>query len=59
MVFTTPLMIGIQVVSAVMMLLAANPAVMGPFVVRLRLKVLGWLAVAVIAGAVAAMLALL
>jgi hypothetical protein len=32
---------------------------MGPFVVTLRLKVLGWLAVGVIAGAVTAMLALL
>jgi NRAMP (natural resistance-associated macrophage protein)-like metal ion transporter len=46
-------------IMAVMMLLAANPAVMGPFVVTLRLKVLGWLAVGVIAAAVAAMLALL
>jgi NRAMP (natural resistance-associated macrophage protein)-like metal ion transporter len=45
-------------IMAVMMLLAANPAVMGPFVVTLRLKVLGWLAVGVIAAAVAAMLAL-
>ena len=46
-------------IMAVMMLLAAKPAVMGRFVVTLRLKVLGWLAVGVIAAAVAAMLVLL
>jgi len=46
-------------IMVVMMLLAANPTVMGPLVVTLRLKVLGWLAVGVIAAAVAAMLALL
>jgi NRAMP (natural resistance-associated macrophage protein)-like metal ion transporter len=46
-------------IMAVMMLLAANPAVMGPFVVSRRLNALGWLAVAVMAAAVAAMLALM
>jgi NRAMP (natural resistance-associated macrophage protein)-like metal ion transporter len=45
-------------IMAVMMLLAANPAVMGPFVVSRRLKILGWLAVGVMAAAVAAMFAL-
>jgi NRAMP (natural resistance-associated macrophage protein)-like metal ion transporter len=44
-------------IMAVMMLLAAKPAVMGPFVVRRRLKLLGWFATAVMAAAVAAMLA--
>jgi Mn2+/Fe2+ NRAMP family transporter len=46
-------------IMAVMMLLAANPAVMGPFVVSRRLKLLGWLAVGVMAAAVAAMFALM
>jgi Mn2+/Fe2+ NRAMP family transporter len=46
-------------IMAVMMLLAAKPAVMGPFVVTGRLRALGWFAVAVIAAAVAAMFALL
>ena len=46
-------------IMAVMMLLAAKPAVMGPFVVTGRLRVLGWFAVGVIAAAVAAMFALL
>jgi Mn2+/Fe2+ NRAMP family transporter len=46
-------------IMAVMMLLAANPAVMGPFVVSRRLKLLGWLAVAVMAAAVVAMLAMI
>jgi NRAMP (natural resistance-associated macrophage protein)-like metal ion transporter len=46
-------------IMAVMMLLAANPAVMGPFVVSGRLKGLGWLAVAVMAAAVVAMFALI
>jgi NRAMP (natural resistance-associated macrophage protein)-like metal ion transporter len=46
-------------IMAVMMLLAANPAVMGPFVVSRRLKALGWLAVAVMAAAVVAMFALM
>jgi Mn2+/Fe2+ NRAMP family transporter len=44
-------------IMVVMMLLAANPKVMGPFVVMRRLKLLGWLATAVMAAAVAAMLA--
>ena len=46
-------------IMAVMMLLAANPVVMGPFVVSRRLKALGWLAVAVMALAVVAMFALM
>jgi Mn2+/Fe2+ NRAMP family transporter len=46
-------------IMAVMMLLAANPATMGAFVVSRRLKVLGWLAVAVMALSVIAMLWLL
>jgi NRAMP (natural resistance-associated macrophage protein)-like metal ion transporter len=46
-------------IMAVMMLLAVNPAVMGPFVITLRLKLLGWFAVAVMAAAVAAMFVLL
>jgi NRAMP (natural resistance-associated macrophage protein)-like metal ion transporter len=46
-------------IMAVMMLLAVRPAVMGPFVIRRRLKLLGWLAVAVMALAVAAMFVLM
>jgi NRAMP (natural resistance-associated macrophage protein)-like metal ion transporter len=46
-------------IMAVMMLLAANPAVMGPFVISRRLKALGWLAVAVMAAAVVAMFLLI
>ena len=46
-------------IMAVMMLLAAKPAVMGPFVVSRRLKALGWLATAVMGAAVVAMLVLL
>jgi len=46
-------------IMAVMMLLAVKPAVMGPFVIKRRLKVLGWLATAVMAAAVVAMFALL
>jgi NRAMP (natural resistance-associated macrophage protein)-like metal ion transporter len=46
-------------IMAVMMLLAVNPAVMGPFVVTLRLRLLGWFAVGVMAAAVTAMFALL
>jgi NRAMP (natural resistance-associated macrophage protein)-like metal ion transporter len=46
-------------IMAVMMLLAANTAVMGSFVITLRLKLLGWLAVGVIAAAVAVMFVLL
>jgi NRAMP (natural resistance-associated macrophage protein)-like metal ion transporter len=42
-------------IMAVMMLMAARPEVMGRFVLRRRLKVLGWLATAVMALAVAAM----
>jgi Mn2+/Fe2+ NRAMP family transporter len=45
-------------IMAVMMLLAVNPAVMGPFVITLRLRLLGWFAVGVMAAAVAAMFAL-
>ena len=46
-------------IMAVMMLLAAKSAVMGEFVVRRRLKVLGWLATLVMATAVVAMFALM
>src|SRR5919109_3980303 len=46
-------------IMGVMMLLAAKPAVMGPFVISGRLKALGWLATAVMAAAVVAMVALL
>ena len=46
-------------IMAVMMLLAAKRAVMGPFVIGARLKALGWLATAVMAAAVLAMVALL
>jgi len=46
-------------IMAVMMLLAAKPAVMGPFVIGARLKALGWLATAVMAAAVVAMVVLL
>ena len=46
-------------IMGVMMLLAAKPAVMGPFTVSRRLKALGWLATAVMAGAVVAMVVLL
>jgi NRAMP (natural resistance-associated macrophage protein)-like metal ion transporter len=46
-------------IMAVMMVLAADPRVMGAFVVSRRLKVLGWLAVAVMGCAVAAMFALM
>jgi NRAMP (natural resistance-associated macrophage protein)-like metal ion transporter len=42
-------------IMAVMMLLAAKPEVMGPFVVKRRLRVLGWLSTAVMAAAVIAM----
>jgi NRAMP (natural resistance-associated macrophage protein)-like metal ion transporter len=42
-------------IMAVMMLLAVNPAVMGAFVIGRRLKVLGWVAVAVMATSVIAM----
>jgi NRAMP (natural resistance-associated macrophage protein)-like metal ion transporter len=46
-------------IMAVMMALAARPAVMGPFVIRKRLKVLGWVATGVMAAAVAMMFVLL
>jgi NRAMP (natural resistance-associated macrophage protein)-like metal ion transporter len=46
-------------IMAVLMLMASNPAVMGPFVVSRRLKLLGWLATAVMAVAVALMFILL
>ena len=46
-------------IMAVMMLLAVNPAVMGPFVVGRRLRLLGWFAVGVMAAAVGAMFVLL
>lgn len=43
-------------IMAVMMLMAANPKVMGEFVIGARLKVLGWLATAVMAVAAGSML---
>ena len=43
----------------ILMLLAADPATMGPFVVRRRLKRLGWLATGVMAAAVTAMFLLM
>jgi len=46
-------------IMAVMMLLAAEPGVMGAFVVSRRLKVLGWLAVAVMGSSVVAMFSLM
>lgn len=42
-------------IMAVMMLLAVKREVMGPFVITRRLRTLGWLAVVVMAAAVAAM----
>jgi NRAMP (natural resistance-associated macrophage protein)-like metal ion transporter len=45
-------------IMAVMMLLAVKPAVMGPFVISRRLRVLGWLATGVMALAVTAMFVL-
>ena len=44
-------------IMAVMMLMAARADIMGPFVVKRRLKVLGWLATAAMAAAVVAMFA--
>ena len=41
---------------AVMMLMAANSKVMGEFVISKRLKVLGWLATAIMAVAAGLML---
>jgi Mn2+/Fe2+ NRAMP family transporter len=46
-------------IMVVMMLLAVKPDVMGPFVVKRRLLVLGWASVCVMAAAVAAMFATL
>jgi NRAMP (natural resistance-associated macrophage protein)-like metal ion transporter len=46
-------------IMAVMMVLAARPAVMGPFVVKRRLWILGWFATTVMAAAVIAMFALM
>ena len=46
-------------IMVVMMLLAVKPAVMGEFVIRRKLKVLGWLATAVMALAVIAMFVLM
>jgi len=46
-------------IMVVLMLLAARPEVMGAFVIRRRLKILGWLATAVMAAAVAAMFVLM
>ena len=43
-------------IMAVMMLLAVKPAVMGPFVITQRLKILGWIGVVAMAASVAAML---
>lgn len=44
-------------IMAVMMLMAVRPEVMGPFVIKRRLKILGWFSVAVMFSAVVAMLA--
>ena len=46
-------------IMVVMMLLVAKPEVMGTFVARRRLKVLGWFATAVMAVAVIALFVLL
>ncbi len=46
-------------IMVILMLLASNPRVMGAFVVRRRLKWLGWLATAVMGVAVTAMFALM
>jgi len=43
-------------IMAAMMLMAANPRVMGDFVISTRLKVLGWVATGVMAAAVGFML---
>jgi Mn2+/Fe2+ NRAMP family transporter len=44
-------------IMVVMMRLATNPAIMGPYLIRRRLRALGWLATAVMALSVIAMLA--
>jgi len=46
-------------IMVVMMLLAVKPDVRGPFVVKRRLLVLGWLSTCVMAAAVIAMIATL
>ena len=46
-------------IMVILMLLAVKPDVMGPFVVKRRLLVLGWISTAVMAAAVVAMLATL
>jgi NRAMP (natural resistance-associated macrophage protein)-like metal ion transporter len=46
-------------IMAILMVLACDPARMGPFVVKRRLKFLGWLATAVMAFAVGAMFVLM
>jgi NRAMP (natural resistance-associated macrophage protein)-like metal ion transporter len=46
-------------IMVVLMVLAGDPARMGPFVVKRRLKFLGWLATAVMAAAVGAMFVLM
>jgi Mn2+/Fe2+ NRAMP family transporter len=44
-------------IMAVMMILGANPEVMGTFTIRRRLKILGWLATLIMGAAVVAMVA--
>ena len=46
-------------IMVIMMVLAGDPARMGPFVVKRRLKFLGWLATAVMTAAVGAMFVLM
>jgi Mn2+/Fe2+ NRAMP family transporter len=46
-------------IMVVMMLLSAKPEVMGPFIARPRLRVIGWLSTAVMGAAVIAMFATL
>jgi Mn2+/Fe2+ NRAMP family transporter len=46
-------------IMVVLMIMVADPAVMGTFVARRRLKTLGWLATGVMAAAVLAMFALM
>jgi Mn2+/Fe2+ NRAMP family transporter len=46
-------------IMVILMLLVADPAVMGQFVARRRLKQLGWLATGVMAAAVTAMFVLM
>ena len=43
-------------IMAVMMMMAVRPAIMGPFTIRRRLRILGWLATGVMGLAVTAML---